>query len=207
MDWIYFFDLVGTAVFALTGILAAARHNMDVFGALVLAAVTAVGGGTVRDIALGATPVFWITDPNYIYVVMLTLLLTMLFWKTPTKAPKSVLPIADACGLALFCVIGADKALSFGHDGMIAVIMGVITGVGGGVIRDILCRQVPMVLRTEIYATAAILGGIVYTLGIEFNWHYSVTAGLALLSALTLRLAALYWHLSLPIFREQQLKD
>ncbi|QSX38019.1 trimeric intracellular cation channel family protein [Shewanella sedimentimangrovi] len=200
MSWIYFFDLCGTSVFALTGALAAGRHRMDPFGVTVLAAVTAVGGGTIRDSIIGATPVFWLRDPNYIIVILATVLATLLLVRRPRKVPQYTLPLADALGLALFTVIGAQKALSLGLNGMSAVVMGLITGVGGGIIRDLLCRQIPMVLRTEIYATASIIGGIGYTVSLQLGMGPKVALWLAMLSTLAIRLAAIRWHLSLPAF-------
>ncbi|MBL4816514.1 trimeric intracellular cation channel family protein [Shewanella sp.] len=200
IEWIYFFDLCGTAVFALSGALAAGRHRMDPFGVIVLASVTAVGGGSIRDALLGTTPVFWIRDPNYIIVILITVLLTLILVRRPKKIPQHTLPIADALGLALFTVIGAEKALNLELGGMIAVVMGLITGVGGGMIRDLLCRQVPMILRTEIYATASILGGICYSVSIYLGVDnmYAVLVSMAV--ALCIRLAAIRWHLSLPAF-------
>lgn len=207
MSWFYFFDLCGTAVFALTGALAAGRHKMDPFGVTVLAAVTAVGGGTIRDAIIGATPVFWLRDPNYLIVILATVGFTLVFIRRPRKVPQYTLPIADALGLALFTVIGAQKALSLGLNGMSAVIMGLITGVGGGIIRDVLCRQIPMVLRTEIYATASILGGIAYTLSLQLGMNSQTALWLSMLSALILRLAAIRWHLSLPAFDLKTRRD
>lgn len=198
--WIYIFDLCGTAVFALSGALAAGRHRMDPFGVIVLASVTAIGGGSIRDALIGATPVFWIQDPNYIIVILATVLACLLLVRSPHKAPQYLLPVADALGLALFTVIGAEKALSLGLSGMIAVVMGLITGVGGGIIRDLLCRQIPMVLRTEIYATASIIGGIGYTVSLAFGMGETTALFLAMSSALIIRLSAIKWHLSLPAF-------
>nr|WP_153661037.1 trimeric intracellular cation channel family protein [Shewanella intestini] len=200
MDWIYFFDLCGTAVFALSGALAAGKHRMDPFGVIVLAAVTAVGGGTIRDAITGATPVFWITDPNYVTVTLITVLACLIFIRKPYRLSNLVLPTADAFGLALFTVIGAEKALSLGLSGMSAVIMGLITGVGGGIIRDLLCRQVPMILRTEVYATASIVGGICFTLCLHTGIESITAMLLAMLSTLIIRLSAIRWQLSLPAF-------
>ncbi|MGL5048912.1 MAG: trimeric intracellular cation channel family protein [Shewanella sp.] len=199
-QWIYFFDLCGTAVFALSGALAAGRHRMDPFGVIVLASVTAVGGGSIRDALLGATPVFWIQDPNYIIVILATVLACLLLLRQPRKAPQYWLPVADALGLALFTVIGAEKALNLGLSGMAAVVMGLITGVGGGIIRDVLCQQVPMVLRIEIYATASIIGGIGYTLSLAYGMGDTTALFLAMTSALIIRLSAIRWQLSLPAF-------
>ncbi|WP_095505032.1 trimeric intracellular cation channel family protein [Paraferrimonas sedimenticola] len=198
-DWVYLFDLIGVAVFALTGALAAGRHRMDHFGVLVLAAVTAIGGGTLRDVILGA-PVFWLTDSNYLLAIFATTLSTLILARSPPKLPRWILPVADACGLALFTVIGAQKALSLGASGESAVIMGVITGVGGGLVRDILCQRVPMILQREIYASASIVGGVSYTLLLHLQWPASVALYIAMISALGLRLAAIRWQLSLPAF-------
>lgn len=198
--WIYFFDLCGTAVFALSGALAAGRHRMDPFGVIVLASVTAIGGGSIRDALIGATPVFWIRDPNYIIVILATVIACLLLVRRPRKVPQYTLPVADALGLALFTVIGTEKALNMGLSGMIAVVMGLITGVGGGIIRDLLCRQIPMVLRTEIYATASIIGGIGYTVSLHYGMGEKTALFLAMTCALIIRLSAIKWHLSLPAF-------
>lgn len=207
IQWIYFFDLCGTAVFALSGALAAGRHRMDPFGVIVLASVTAVGGGSIRDALIGATPVFWIRDPNYIIVILSTVLACFIFVRRPRRIPRYTLPVADAFGLALFTVIGAEKTLNMGLGGMIAVVMGLITGVGGGIIRDLLCRQVPMVLRTEIYATASIIGGIGYTVSIAYGMGEKVALILAMVSALIIRLSAIKWHVSLPAFDLKSKRD
>ncbi|WP_282109501.1 trimeric intracellular cation channel family protein [Shewanella algicola] len=199
-QWIYIFDLCGTAVFALSGALAAGKHRMDPFGVIVLASVTAIGGGSIRDALIGATPVFWIRDPNYIIVILVTVLACLVLVRKPHKLPAITLPVADALGLALFTVIGAEKALLMGLSGMIAVVMGLITGVGGGIIRDLLCRQVPMVLRTEIYATASIVGGICYTLSLVVGMDSITSMFIAMISTLIIRLSAIRWHLSLPAF-------
>ncbi|WP_445777895.1 trimeric intracellular cation channel family protein [Shewanella sp.] len=199
-QWIYIFDLCGTAVFALSGALAAGKHRMDPFGVIVLASVTAIGGGSIRDALIGATPVFWIRDPNYIIVILATVLACLLLVRKPHKLPTLTLPVADALGLALFTVIGAEKALLMGLSGMVAVVMGLITGVGGGIIRDLLCRQIPMVLRTEIYATASIVGGICYTLSLAVGMDSMTSMFIAMISTLIIRLSAIRWHLSLPAF-------
>lgn len=195
---IYILDMFGTAVFAASGVLLAGRLRMDPFGVVVLACVTAIGGGTIRDMALGATPVFWITDTSYLWMIFITCFITMLAIRRPQRMPWYFLPVADAIGLAVFVAIGVEKALRFGASPMVAVIMGVITGCGGGVIRDVLAREIPMVLRTEIYATACILGGIIHTTGLHFNVDPTVATLAGIITTLTIRLAAIRWHLSLP---------
>ncbi|MGF1732654.1 trimeric intracellular cation channel family protein [Photobacterium kasasachensis] len=201
---IYVLDMFGTAVFAASGVLMAGRLRMDPFGIVVLASVTAIGGGTIRDMALGATPVFWITDTAYLWVIFITCLIAMLAIRKPKQMPWYFLPVADAIGLAVFVAIGVEKALRFGASPMVAVIMGVMTGCGGGVIRDILAREIPMVLRTEVYATACILGGIVHTTALMMHVDASVATLAGVITTLTIRLAAIRWHLSLPTFVPRQ---
>ncbi|WMC10210.1 TRIC cation channel family protein [Oceanimonas pelagia] len=196
----YWSDLFGTAVFAFSGVLVAGRLRMDGFGVIVLAAVTAIGGGTIRDLIIGAERVFWVTNSVYLWVILGTALLGLYVVRLPRRLPWYILPLADAFGLALFTVIGADKALSHGTSGMVAVVMGVITGVAGGMIRDVLAREVPMVLQREIYATACILGGILYTGSLALGLPALLATGLGMLGTFVLRVAAIRWHLSLPAF-------
>lgn len=155
---VYWLDILGTAVFAISGVLLAGKLRMDPFGVLVLGVVTAVGGGTIRDMALANGPVFWVKDPTDLVVAMVTCLLTIVLVRQPRRLPKWILPVLDAVGLAVFVGIGVNKAFIAGTGPLVAICMGVLTGVGGGIIRDILAREVPMILRTEIYATACIIG-------------------------------------------------
>ncbi|KAB2840583.1 MAG: trimeric intracellular cation channel family protein [Melioribacteraceae bacterium] len=198
MKTIYFFDLLGGAVFAISGALMAGRKQMDLFGVLVLAGVTAMGGGTVRDLLLDKE-VFWLHDINYIIVILAAALGTVLLKRT-FKITNKVLLIADAFGLAFFSVLGTAKALSFEFSPLIAIIMGVVTGVVGGAMRDILCGEVPLILRKDIYATAAVLGGSVYSGLIFINFASNISLIIALLSAAALRLAAIKWNFGLPVF-------
>ncbi|ELR63464.1 Putative inner membrane protein [Photobacterium marinum] len=201
---IYFLDMFGTAVFAASGVILAGRLRMDPFGVVVLASVTAIGGGTIRDMALGATPVFWITDTNYLWVIFVTCLISMMIIRRPRQIPWYFLPVADAIGLAVFVAIGVEKALRFEASPMVAVIMGVMTGCGGGLIRDVLAREIPMVLRTEVYATACILGGIVHTSALAIHVDSTVATMAGIITTLTIRLTAIRWHLSLPAFAPRQ---
>ncbi|MBP8174447.1 MAG: trimeric intracellular cation channel family protein [Aeromonadaceae bacterium] len=197
---VYYFDLFGTAVFAFSGVLVAGRLRMDAIGVIVLAAVTAIGGGTIRDLLIGASPIFWIKDPTYLWVILGTSAFGMWLARVPSRLPWYALPVADAFGLALFVVIGTKKALLFGTSDMVAVVMGVITGVAGGLIRDVLAREVPMVLQKEIYATACILGGIVYILCIKLGLSYVPAMVISMLGVLVVRVTAIFRHLSLPTF-------
>ncbi|WMN63249.1 TRIC cation channel family protein [Vibrio parahaemolyticus] len=197
---LYMIDLFGTAIFAVSGVLLAGRLKMDPFGVIVLGSVTAIGGGTIRDMALGATPVFWITDTTYLWVIFITCLLTMILVRRPKRLAWWVLPVSDAIGLAVFVGIGVEKALAYNASGMVAVIMGVITGCGGGIIRDVLAREVPMVLRSEVYATACIIGGIFHTMAVSMGYDHSTALLAGVISTLVIRLGAIRWHLSLPTF-------
>lgn len=173
---------------------------MDPFGVMVLASVTAIGGGSIRDMALGATPVFWVTDSAYIWVILVTCLLTMALVRRPKRLPWFVLPVCDAIGLAAFVGIGVEKALSYQDSYLIAVIMGVLTGCGGGIIRDVLAREIPMVLRSEVYATACILGGTFHISALALGYNNNTAFLAGALSTLIIRLGAIRWHLSLPTF-------
>ncbi|HCG7091921.1 TPA: TRIC cation channel family protein [Vibrio parahaemolyticus] len=197
---LYMIDLFGTAIFAVSGVLLAGRLKMDPFGVIVLGSVTAIGGGTIRDMALGATPVFWITDTTYLWVIFITCLLTMILVRRPKRLAWWVLPVCDAIGLAVFVGIGVEKALAYNASGMVAVIMGVITGCGGGIIRDVLAREVPMVLRSEVYATACIIGGIFHTMAVSMGYDHSTALLAGVISTLVIRLGAIRWHLYLPTF-------
>ena len=169
--------------------------------ALVLGVVTAVGGGTIRDMALANGPVFWVKDPTDLVVAMVTCMLTIVLVRQPRRLPKWILPVLDAVGLAVFVGIGVNKAFNAGTGPMVAICMGVLTGVGGGIIRDILAREVPMILRTEIYATACIVGGIVHaTAYYTFAVPLENAAMLGMVVTLVIRLAAIRWHLKLPTF-------
>jgi len=197
---LYFIDLFGTAVFAVSGVLLAGRLKMDPFGVIVLASVTAIGGGSIRDVLLGATPVFWVTDNAYIWVILLTCLLTMAIVRRPKRLPWYVLPVCDAIGLAAFVGIGVEKALSYNTSYLIAIIMGVSTGCGGGIIRDVLAREIPMILRSEVYATACIVGGFFHVAALHFGLDNHSAFLLGAVSTLAIRLGAIKWHLSLPTF-------
>ncbi|AQP35424.1 TRIC cation channel family protein [Vibrio anguillarum] len=197
---LYLIDLFGTAIFAISGVLLAGRLKMDPFGVVVLASVTAIGGGTIRDMALGATPVFWIKDTTYLWVIFITCLLTMLLVRRPKRVAWWILPVCDAIGLAVFVGIGVEKAMNHQDSAMVAVIMGVITGCGGGIIRDVLAREIPMVLRSEVYATACIIGGLFHTTALAMGYDSSSAFLAGVASTLIIRLGAIRWHLSLPTF-------
>ena len=198
-ELLYWLDIFGIIVFAFSGALMAGRYKLDPFGVVVLASVTAVGGGTIRDVIL-QTPVFWVVKPYYLYVILATALLTIILIRQPKRIPKRFLLISDALGLALFAVVGTQKSLELGVAIPVAIVLGTITAVAGGMIRDVLCNVIPLILRQEIYALAAILGGGLFVLLGYLGWSENSALMAAVSAALLLRLAAIYWQVSLPAF-------
>lgn len=197
---IYLLDLFGVAVFSITGSLSAGKKHLDLFGVVVVALATALGGGTLRDLILGAR-VFWINDNLYIVVVLVASLMTFALART-VQSLTGILKIADAFGLAVFTVIGAQKALSFGASPAISIIMGVMTGVAGGMVRDVLSGEIPYILRTEIYATASLSGALAFVVLSSFLVSQNTAIAIAVIIVLSLRLAAIKWQLALPKFPE-----
>lgn len=178
---LFLFDIFGTAVFAITGSLVGKQKQMDIFGVIVIALVTALGGGTLRDILLGRLPVFWISQPEIIVVCVVAALFTFIA-SDKIPFPRRTLLLSDAIGLATFSVIGAQTAIDF-HP-IIAVIMGGMTGTAGGMIRDLLSDEIPVILRRDIYATAAMSGASVFVL----LHHGDVNTDLALFLGATITL-------------------
>jgi len=192
-------ELLGVAVFAVSGALAAGRRSLDLLGVVVIATVTATGGGTLRDLLLDRSPVFWIADTTYLYASIAAAGLTIIYARYRHPPDRFIL-IADALGLALFSISGAQIAENAGYGGIVVVIMGTLTGAAGGMLRDVLCAEVPMILRrSRIYATAAILGIIVY-LALQPFFDRTLAALLGMASIASLRLAAIIWDWTLPVF-------
>lgn len=192
------------AVCAISGVLAAEGRRMDLFGVLVLALVTAVGGGTIRDLCLGAEPVFWVQDPSYVTTALVVALITFVAARF-VDMPHRVLLVADAFGLALFGIVGTEKALTMGAPGLVAIMMGVITGVAGGILRDVLRREVPWVFNREVdlYATAVFFGALTLLLLKQWLPPSESHRYIAMAVILVLRLAAMRWKLRLPDFRSR----
>jgi uncharacterized membrane protein YeiH len=195
---LYLFDLLGVVVFAISGSIAAGRKEMDLFGVVVLAMVTALGGGTLRDLILGAHPVFWISNHAYLLIAFAAALFTFIGVRFH-KPPEKLLLIADAFGLATFTVVGVEKTLHLGFSSTAAVIMGMMTGVAGSMLRDLLSGEAPLILRREIYATASLLGAVTLVIFPHFSKDTDFNLTVAFAVILVLRLAAIRWKLSLPI--------
>ena len=198
--YLYLFDLIGVGVFAVSGALAAGRRRLDLIGVVVAAAVTAVGGGTIRDLLLDRHPIFWLTDSRYLLVIIGATIATILYvrWK---RVPGVALDVADALGLALFTVTGAQVAERAGMPVITCVLLGTITGAAGGVIRDVLLAQVPHILqRGSLYATAAIAGASAYLALAALGVSSAVASLAGMACVAVLRLAAIVWRVQLPAF-------
>jgi uncharacterized membrane protein YeiH len=200
IDLLMFFQFIGVAAFAISGALVAGERQMDWFGVVVLGIIVAVGGGTLRDMMLGATPVFWIASPWYVAVASAFALGTipLVRWGIAVRRPML---IADAIGLAVFAVLGARKALEMGTSGSVAVIMGVVTAIFGGVIRDVLANRTPIILKQEIYALAALVGGAVFVATDTLKMPAPIGLWGSIGVTLAIRLLALARRWQIPTFR------
>jgi uncharacterized membrane protein YeiH len=197
MNIIYLLDLVGTAAFAASGAWVGVRKRMDLFGVLVLGMVTAVGGGTLRDLLLGDTPPFSLKDESYIYIAI-SVSLIVFANRVRFKLLEKPLLYFDAVGLGTFVVIGTTKALDFQLGWLGAILMGVMTGTAGGVFRDVLANQVPLILRREIYASACVAGGALLVILEQSGAGRLVAALLAAGTVITVRLLAIRYGWGLP---------
>ena len=199
IDQIYLWDLIGTAVFGVSGVLVGLERRMDVFGMLILAFVTGVGGGTLRDIMIGSIPVFWMNNLTYILMIVISVVLTVIFRKQFSEHWSKSLMLFDTIGLGVLTIIGIEKALRFGLSPTIAIILGTMTGSFGGVIRDIFANKLPALFHNEIYATACIAGGTVYFL-INGLMNHNLVVFITIMVVISVRLLSLKYHWELPKF-------
>ncbi|WP_034059577.1 trimeric intracellular cation channel family protein [Lacinutrix jangbogonensis] len=193
----YIIDILGTIAFSISGVLVALNKKMDGFGILIIAFVTAVGGGTLRDVLIGETPVSWMKDMTFVYVVFASTILAVIF-KSKIDYLRKSLFLFDTIGIGLYTVVGIEKGVSAGLHPIICIALGTMSACFGGVIRDILCNEIPVIFRKEIYATACIIGGVAYftikRLPIEGDFVF-VIAGLVVI---VIRILAVKFKLHLP---------
>lgn len=194
---LYLLDLIGVAVFAVSGVLVAAASGMDLLGGVALAALTAIGGGTLRDVLLNRHPIFWVRDARYLLVILLAAALTMLYLAFFPPPGHSFL-IADALGLALFAISGAQIAEAASLSPLIVVLMGTMTGTAGGMLRDVTSARVPLIFREDLYATAAIAGIVVYLILQKLGAPRGAAVSAGVLVILLMRLLAVVWGAHLP---------
>jgi uncharacterized membrane protein YeiH len=202
----YLLDLAGTFAFAISGATAARERGLDLFGICAVAFTVACGGGIIRDLCIAAIPPAGLTTWYYLATALFAAIMTISLYPVVQKLNRPVV-LFDAAGLALFAVTGARKTLAFGHNAEVAVLLGIVTAVGGGIIRDILLNRVPVVLEKEIYASAAFLGALIVVLGATFNWLTNDWISIiALIVCFSLRMLALRYHWNLPTFSNKKSK-
>lgn len=192
-------EFIGTMAFAISGIRLASAKKFDWFGAYIVGMATAIGGGTLRDVMLGIPP-FWMTNSIYVICCGLALLWVILFGKRIIRQ-QSTWFIFDTIGLALFNIIGIEKTINMHYPLWMAVIMGSVTGAAGGVIRDILINEIPLIFRKDIYAVACILGGIIYIIAYKIDMPAEINAILSAFTVIIIRILAVKYHWQLPILK------
>lgn len=197
MNLIYALDLAGTFVFAISGLLTASQKKLDLFGGFVIAFLTALGGGAIRDVLLGATPVGWMKDLNYLLAVAGGILATYLFHRHILRLRRTLF-LFDTIGIGLFTILGLNKTLALGLSPVIAVMMGTVSAVFGGVLRDTLCNEVPLIFRKEIYATACIAGGLLFLALQAAGVEYRLNVFCTVLFIIVLRILAVKRKWGLP---------
>ncbi|RAR49103.1 trimeric intracellular cation channel family protein [Flavobacterium lacus] len=190
-------DVIGTMAFAISGVLTALNKKLDPFGVFIIAFVTAVGGGTLRDVLIGRTPVGWMQDLTYVYMISLGFFTALIFRKKLDRLRKSLF-LFDTIGLGVFTLIGLEKGIEIGLHPIICIALGTMTACFGGVIRDILCNEIPIIFRREIYATICIIGGIVFFALKYFNLNNDVLYLVTSSVIITIRLMAVKFKWYLP---------
>ena len=193
-------DLIGTFAFAISGAVAARQRRLDLFGILAIAFMVACGGGIVRDVCIGAIPPAGLSNWRYLVTSLLASAVAILAY-APVRRLRQPVLFFDAIGLGLFAVSGAQKALSYRHSAEVAVLLGIVSAVGGGVMRDVVLSRVPAILDREIYASAALVGALAQVLFSSAGWTQWWTPWLATLGCVVIRLASLYFGWRLPVFR------
>ncbi|MCD7977568.1 MAG: trimeric intracellular cation channel family protein [Tannerellaceae bacterium] len=202
IDFITLCDYIGTFAFAISGIRLASAKQFDWFGAYVVGLITAVGGGTVRDMLLNATP-FWMEQPSYFIVSGFALLFVLIFRRYVIHLNNTFF-IFDAIGLGLFVIVGIVKTLSFGFPMWVAIVMGTITGSFGGMIRDIIINEVPLVFRKDIYALACVMGGIAYMICLQTELPSALSQFIAAATVFVVRILAVKYHISVPVLKGEE---
>lgn len=201
MELIYVLDILGTFAFAISGALVASDKDFDLFGVLIIAFVTAVGGGMLRDVLINAHPINWIGDLNYLYTIFAAVIFTMLFKSKIAYLSKTMF-LFDTVGLSVFTLLGLEKGLSYNLHPIIALIMGMISAVFGGVLRDVLTNKIPLIFHKEIYASACLAGGITYLILNEFGVQENIIFVIAASVIVIIRVIAVKFKFQLPIIKD-----
>ena len=205
-EFLQLIDILGTVAFAVSGVFAAMQKKLDVFGILIIAFVTAVGGGTLRDMMIGDLPVSWMKNINYSIIILITTTVVVFFNKTIENFQKTLL-VFDSIGLGFFTVLGIQKGIAFGLHPAICIALGTVTACFGGVIRDISLNNIPLIFQKEIYATACILGGSIYFLLLQTSSGIGLIEALCIIFIVLARILAVRYHWSLPgIYKQSKSK-
>lgn len=197
MNIIYAIDIIGTFAFAISGALVALKKDFDVFGVIIIAFVTAVGGGMIRDVLINAHPINWIGDINYIWTILTAVAITFLF-KSRIAPLRKTMFLFDTIGISVFTLLGLQKGLSYNLHPFIALVMGMVSAVFGGVIRDVLTRKVPLIFKKEIYASACLAGGVVYLILGYFNINEDIHFIISATVIIIIRTVVVKYELELP---------
>ncbi|MFB1039083.1 MAG: trimeric intracellular cation channel family protein, partial [Polaribacter sp.] len=197
MEVIYVLDILGTFAFAISGALVALDKKFDIFGVIIIAFVTAVGGGMLRDVLINAHPINWIGDLNYLYIIFSAVLFTFLFKSKIAHLSKTMF-LFDTIGISVFTLLGLQKGLSYDLHPIIAIIMGMISAVFGGVLRDVLTAKIPLIFEKEVYASACLTGGISYLILNYFKVDENINFIISAIVIATIRAIAVKFHLELP---------
>ena len=200
LSFVYSLEMLGTAAFAVSGALAASRKRMDIFGFCVLALMPAVGGGTIRDIIIDRVPVFWVSDNRYVAVALIAALVVFFAPHRRAGSRRQVLVWADALGLSLFAALGTEICLQHNTGPLVAVMLGVTTAVTGGMIRDVICNEIPLILSREIYATAAFAASLAYVLADKLALGNNLALTFGVVTGFVVRGLAIVYNWSLPSF-------
>lgn len=191
--------ILGICVEAMTGAIAAGRKQMDFFGVILIAAITALGGGTVRDVLLNTHPTIWVTNPEYLLYTSAFAVITIIMARSLSRLRTAFL-VLDALGLAVFVILGTEKVLNLGMSPAIGIVSGMITGICGGMLRDILCNDIPLVLRRELYAVIALAGSALYITLVHFHLAHHLNVAVTMAFIFISRLLAIFFHLEIPRF-------
>ncbi len=196
---LHYLFIMGICVEAVTGAIAAGRKKMDFFGVMLIASITALGGGTVRDVLFNTHPLNWVAHPEYLLYTSACALLTIFIARSLVRIMKFFL-VLDALGLSAFVILGTQKSLIYGMSPSIAVVGGMITGICGGMLRDILCNDIPLVLRKELYAVIALAGALLFITLNYFHVTSNLNILITLVTVFTARILAIFFHVEIPIF-------
>lgn len=192
-------DVLGTAAFAISGALAAMKRRLDLFGIFIIAFVTAIGGGTLRDVLIGQTPVSWMEHIIYVYLIGIVTIMAIIFRNKLYYLKKSLF-LFDTIGLGIFTITGVETGIQNDLNPIISIALGAMTGTFGGVIRDILCNEIPVIFRKEIYATACIIGGLAFVILHRLQVNTDIIYLATSLTVISIRLIVVKYHISLPSF-------